>query len=101
VTRQKYTAGDLVTVGLNRKFPVVLRSGPGYTFERVEPIEPGEIGVILDTCTGHGMITWLRLLISPDGNEGWTPEGGVEILVISKNDILDQLDVSSSVFKQT
>jgi len=86
VTRKKCTIGDLVTVGLNRKFPVVLRSGPGYTFERIEPIEPGEIGLILDTCKGHGMITWLRLLMAPISNEGWTPESGVEILAASKND---------------
>ena len=84
VNRHKYCIGDLVTVGINRKFPVVLREGPGYTFDRIEPIEPGEIGLVLETSIGHGMVTWLHLLVTPGANEGWTPEGGIELLIISK-----------------
>lgn len=85
MNRHKYCAGDLVTIGINRKFPVVLRKGPGYTFDRIEPIEPGKIGLVLEASIGHGMIVWLHLLVTPDIDEGWTPESGIEPLVVFKN----------------
>jgi len=76
--RRKYSPGDLITVAPNRKFPVVLREGPGYTFQRIDPIDPGQIGLVLRSQIGHGMSTWIQVLISHRYTVGWIPENIVD-----------------------
>lgn len=68
-----YAPGDLIEIDSTRKFPTVLRKGPGYTFLTVAPIEPGQLGLVLQRHLGHSSIYWL-LLIGPDGVIGWIPE---------------------------
>jgi len=71
----KYKLGSLIAVDKGRKFPVVLRDGPGYTFSRVETIEPGEIGIVLGSMIGHGMIWWILIHVAIREKAGWIPEG--------------------------
>ena len=72
----KYFPGDLVYLEPKRKFPLVLRSGPGYTSERIDVIEPGEIALILDSSWGHGMVMWTYVLVGQK-KRGWVPEAVV------------------------
>jgi hypothetical protein len=71
----KYKLGSLIAVDKGRKFPVVLRDGPGYAFSRVEIIEPGEIGIVLGSMIGHGMIWWILIHTAAKEKMGWIPEG--------------------------
>jgi hypothetical protein len=71
----KYKLGSLIVINKDRKFPVVLRDGPGYTFSRVEVIEPGEIGIVLGSMIGHGMIWWILIHVAAREKTGWIPEG--------------------------
>ena len=71
----KYKLGSLIAVDKGRKFPVILRDGPGYTFSRVETIEPGEIGIVLGSMIGHGMIWWILIHVAVREKAGWIPEG--------------------------
>lgn len=71
----KYKLGSLIIISKDRKFPVVLRGGPGYTFSRVETIEPGEIAIVLGTMIGHGMIWWILIHVAVKEKTGWIPEG--------------------------
>lgn len=68
--------GDLITI-VEKKFPTTLRKGPGYTHLRVELMEPGEIGIVLESCVGHSALLWV-LLVGPGGKTGWIPESMVD-----------------------
>ena len=76
----KYKLGSLIVINKDRKFPVVLRDGPGYTFSRVEVIEPGDVGIVLGSMIGHGMIWWILIHAAAREKTGWIPEGIVEYL---------------------
>ena len=78
--RRKYSPGDLVTVAPSRKFPVVLRERPGYTFQRIDPIDPGQLGLVLRSQIGHGMSTWIQILIGHRYTIGWIPENITKIM---------------------
>lgn len=78
----KYKLGSLIVINKDRKFPVVLRDGPGYTFSRVETIEPGDVGIVLKSMTGHGMIQWVFLHVAIKEKTGWIPENIVEYLTL-------------------
>lgn len=78
----KYKLGSLIVINKDKKFPVVLRDGPGYTFSRVEVIEPGEIGIVLGSMIGHGMIWWILIHAASMEKTGWIPEGIIEYLKI-------------------
>lgn len=71
--------GDLVWLQNDRKFPITLRSGPGYTFETVEPLEPGQFGIVTQQAYGHGATHWVSILTA-SGNLGWVPIGIMNIL---------------------
>lgn len=68
----QHETGDLITLPLNRKFPVVLRGGPGYVFPRKKHIEPGQIAIVLDVKLGHGSHLWVNIFVGGD-NIGWLP----------------------------
>jgi hypothetical protein len=84
----KYKLGSLIAVDEGRKFPVVLRDGPGYTFSRVETIEPGEIGIVLGSSIGHGMIFWILVHIAINKKVGWIPEGVIDYLENENSNII-------------
>lgn len=73
-SKRKCKLGDLITVGLDRKFPLVLREGPGYTFVRVETIDPGDVGIVLEEKFGHGSLTWIMIHVAEKQKMGWIPE---------------------------
>jgi hypothetical protein len=77
----KYKLGSLIIISKDRKFPVVLRNGPGYTFSRVETIEPGDVGIILGSNIGHGMIWWILVHIAGKRKMGWITEGVIELII--------------------
>ena len=81
MTLTKYSTGDLVVINKDRKFPVVLRDGPGYTFSRIESIDPGEIAIVLESKIGHGMWEWILLHTSEKEKIGWIPQGMVEPII--------------------
>lgn len=70
----RFRPGDLVSIDVNRKFPIGLREGPGYTYAKIEPIEPAHVGIVLDVQIGHGSVLWLCIL-GPQATIGWIPEG--------------------------
>ena len=76
--------GNLVWVKQDRKFPLTLRSGPGYTFDVIEPLEPGLIGIVTNQAYGHGATHWISILTA-SGNRGWVP--------ITVMNILDQQSI--------
>lgn len=71
--KSKFSCGDLVHFSSNRKFPLGLRTGPGYTFPKIEIIEPVHVGIVLDVQLGHGAMLWLYIL-GPHATIGWVPE---------------------------
>ena len=77
----KYKLGSLIVINKDRKFPVVLRDGPGYTFSRVEVIEPGDVGIVLSSMIGHGMNWWTFLYVSIKDKKGWIPEGVTDYII--------------------
>lgn len=66
----KFEAGDLVTILPTRKFPVVLRSGPGYTCFRIDIFEPGQLGIILRKQEVIKNQIWLQVL-NVNSKIGW------------------------------
>ena len=76
----KYKLGSLIAVDKGRKFPVVLRERPGYTFQRIDPIDPGQLGLVLRSQIGHGMSTWIQILIGHRYTIGWIPENITKIM---------------------
>jgi len=69
---KNFDAGDLVVILPQRKFPVVLRFGPGYTFSRIENLEPGQTGIIIESQMGHGAHIWIKILTG-NSDIGWIP----------------------------
>jgi hypothetical protein len=74
--------GDLIVLDIKRKFPVLLREGPGYTFKNKEPVEPGDVGLVLNFTTGHGMVRWILLLIASKSQQGWIPENVITLFQV-------------------
>ena len=66
----KFNVGDCVTIQ-QTNYPVVLRDGPGYSYNYISIISPKEFGIILERKMGHGAITWIQLLVS--NKKGWIP----------------------------
>lgn len=79
-TRQAYRCGDLVTIGLDRKFPLVLREGPGYTFTRLVTIDPGDVGIILKETVGHGSSIWVMIHVAEKKKAGWIPKSMLQLI---------------------
>jgi len=71
--------GDLVWVKQDRKFPITLRSGPGYTFNIIELLEPGQVGLVTHQQRHSGSSYWVSILTAM-GNVGWVPLGIMNIL---------------------
>lgn len=69
---KRFDIGDLIVILPKRKFPVVLRQGPGYVFPRIENLEPGQLGIIIESRLGHGANTWIKILTG-DFDIGWLP----------------------------
>jgi len=69
---ERFDTGDLIVILPKRKFPVALRTGPGYTFSRLENIEPGQIGIIIESQLGHGAHIWVKILTT-NSDIGWVP----------------------------
>jgi len=80
----KYKLGSLIVVNEDRKFPVVLRDGPGYTFSRVETLDPGDLGIVLGSNVGHGMIWWILIHVAITQKMGWIPEGMIDHIINDK-----------------
>lgn len=77
----KYKLGSLIVVNEDRKFPVILRDGPGYTFSRIEALKPGDVGIILGSRIGHGMILWILIHVAINEKTGWIPEGIIDYIL--------------------
>ena len=75
----KFDPGALVRFTEGKHFPVVLRDGPGYTFDRVGSANPSEVFFVMETKLGHGMSNWVLLRASTTGLVGWIPENAVMI----------------------
>lgn len=69
----KHALGDLVYIDMERKFPVSLRDGPGYTFARTEAIDPGEIAVILKQEVKNDSTLWIKIYVAEKEKIGWIP----------------------------
>lgn len=76
--KSKYSIGDLIVVDSKRKFPIVLRDGPGYTCLTVDPLEPGNTGLVIDSKLGHGMMVWINVFVCSSKKKGWIPESIVD-----------------------
>lgn len=74
---KKFDIGDLIVILPKRKFPVVLRIGPGYVFSRIENLEPGQIGIIIESRLGHGAQVWIKILTG-NSEMGWVPYSMVD-----------------------
>lgn|GEM_PF-2956891 len=70
VDHVKFEIGDLITILPRRKFPIVLRSKPGYTSFRVDVIEPGQLGMILNKQEVIKNQIWLQVL-NVNSKIGW------------------------------
>jgi len=77
--KEKFSCGDLIYINTNKNFPITLREGPGYTFKRVDFLEHGKIGIIVNYAMGHGMIIWLCILAS-QSTVGWIPGSIAQVL---------------------
>jgi len=72
-----FQIGDLVTIGYRRKFPVVLRSGPGYSYYRTDVLEPGQLAIIIKQKTKLNDQNWL-CVFNTSLNAGWILESMVD-----------------------
>lgn len=79
-TSKNYKRGDLVTIGLDRKFPMVLREGPGYTFARIVTIDPGDVGIIVKETIGHGSSVWIMVHVAEKEKAGWIPKSMLQLI---------------------
>ena len=74
-----FQSGDLTLVMASKKFPITLREGPGYIFQKIVTVESEQIGIAIDKKTGHGAISWVQLLCL-DKILGWVPESLVHYI---------------------
>ena len=70
----RFRPGQLVRLEYEKTFPVVLREGPGYTFERCSTMASRDVCIVIESKLGHGMTWWTSLLIGSNGIHGWIPE---------------------------
>lgn len=75
----KCRIGDMVTLQKS-DFPVVLRDGPGFSYNRTCEMSLTDLAIVLAGDIGHGMIIWVQLLISGSGKKGWIPETALAVI---------------------
>lgn len=69
----KCRIGDIVAIQKS-DFPVVLRDGPGFSYNRTCEMSPTDLAIVLAGDIGHGAHIWIQLLVASNGKKGWIPE---------------------------